>query len=1097
MKKTGIRDNRNYGSIGEFLSDKIKKESKLSVVSAYFTIYAYEKIKGKLNTIDSMRFLFGEPTFIKDGLDPNKTEKKAFRIETDGSVGLSETVEVSRVAKECAEWIKNKAEIRSLVKPNFLHGKLYHITQSNGTEDGIVWSSNFTVSWLGLNENDKGGNVELNLVVNDRRDQEELREWFDSIWNDETLVRDVKSEVLEYLSQAYADHSPEIVYFKTLYHLFEDHLANAKKQEDDMSQQKILLDTEIWKTLFEFQKDGVKAAITKIKEFWGCILADSVGLGKTYSALAIIKFFELKNEKVLVLCPKALRDNWSVYRANDLLNPLIKDRFGFDLLSHTDLSRESGKSGDIDLATINWGNYDLVVIDESHNFRNSSKGGIDKNTGLRRKSRYEKLLEDVVKSGIRSKILLLSATPVNNDLFDLRNQLTFIAGGDDNAFLGNIWIPSLKWVIGQSQKVFGKWVEAREKDPKINSENLIEKLPNDFFALLDALTIARSRKHIQTYYSEARIGKFPERERPVTYEVDHLDSKWELDDYDALHAEISKYRLSLFNPAKYVRSEYSDEFESKYDTNNIKQVDREFYLIGMMRTGFLKRLESSVHSFQLSLERTINKIAKLSERIEKFHTTGTDDTIDVYEPANDIISEEIEDEEFSMGKSIKYHFSNLKTVKLLKDLKADSDQIQTILSVVKRVGPERDEKLIRLKRYIEHKVKNAPLNLDGIPNKKMLVFTAFSDTAEYLFENLQNYAKELGINIALISGSSYKTTFGTPKFREILTNFSPKSKKRSSISSMPQEGEIDLLIATDCISEGQNLQDCDAVVNYDIHWNPVRLIQRFGRIDRIGSRNETVKVVNFWPTKDLNKYINLKNRVEARMAIVDLSSGGWENMLDRNEIEQIETDTLKYRDRQLVRMKDEILDLEDFKEEMTLSDFSLDEFRADISRFVAEKNEILEHMPMGVFAVVPENPTEGIGAGTIFCLRKKVSEGLEWVNPLSPYFLVYVSSKDSAIRMGFGSSKKILTTLRNLAYGKTETYFELCRAFDRQTYDGKDMSSIVERINVAISDITKKLPRKITQEKGFILPIAKALKSELNEYEIITWFEISPQNKNS
>jgi hypothetical protein len=880
---SGLRDNHTRGTVADFLKGKIQDGSRLSVVSAYFTIYAYDALKDCLDHIDHLDFLFGEPSFV-NRLDPSKTEKKAFIIDADG-LELANKLQQKHVAKECADWIERKVDIKTIKQSNLLHGKMYHVATA-GVEEAILGSSNFTVRGLGLGNGDN--NIELNLIVDGHRDRQELKQWFDELWSHPNLVKDVKQEVLQYLKQLYEDNAPEFIYYKTLFHIFEKFLYDTGKTDAELGQTS-LFETAIWQALFEFQKDGVKGAINKILRYNGCIVADSVGLGKTYEALAVIKYFELKNERVLVLCPLKLRENWTVYKSNSRLNPFLADRFRYDVLSHTDLSRERGYSGDINLETLNWGNYDLVVIDESHNFRNNAPGKRDEAGSLIRKSRYQRLMDEIIKAGVRTKVLLLSATPVNNDLKDLRNQLYFLTEGSDQAFAETLGIGSLKETLAAAQKVFSVW--ARQHSSERKTSELLEKLSAAFFKLLDGLTIARSRKHIQKYYTQtiAQLGGFPKRQKPISVYPD-IDLRGRFLSYDKLNDEIVGYTLSLFNPSKYVYEKFKKEYQTATH-DPFTQADREKFLIGMMKVNFLKRLESCVKSFEITMERTIAKIEALEEKIRNFQARPNQNResaeleLDFGDPGQD---EELE-EALLVGGEFKYQLRHLRLHDWLTDLKKDKDQLRILYNAAKDVSPETDAKLQELKKLIAAKVAKPSTNKRGEPNKKVLVFTAFADTAIYLYESLMHWAsKDLGIHVALVCGSGpTRTTFGGTAFDHILTNFSPRSKWRNKIPAIPQEGEIDLLIATDCISEGQNLQDCDYLVNYDIHWNPVRIIQRFGRIDRIGSVNHTVQLVNFWPTEDLNKYINLKSRVEARMALVDIAATVEDNILQNTEIEDL------------------------------------------------------------------------------------------------------------------------------------------------------------------------------------------------------------------
>lgn len=1094
IQRSGIRDNREpRGSVGDFLKGKIQEGSKLSIVSAYFTIYAFEALKQQLLEIDELKFLFGEPRFVS-ALDPDRTDKKSFKIEDEG-LQLQNRLEQKRVARECADWMKANVQIRSVKQVNLLHGKMYHIDHE-GVADAIMGSSNFTVRGLGLGT--AGNNIELNLEVDSKRDRQDLKAWFDELWDDETLVEDVKDEVLQYLEQLYQNHCPQFIYYKTLFHIFEQFLAD-QDASGLLSEKSQLVDTEIWKTLFEFQKDGVKGAINKIRTHNGCIIADSVGLGKTFEALAIIKYFELLNDRVLVLCPKKLRENWTIYQAqnNSELNPFVKDRFSYTVLSHTDLSRDSGFSGDINLETINWGNYDLVVIDESHNFRNNTSSRRDEEGNIIRKSRYDRLMEDILKTGIKTKVLLLSATPVNNDLKDLRNQLYFLTEGRDEAFQESFGIASLKEALATAQRTFTNW--AKQSGERKTSD-LLEKLSSAFFKLLDELTIARSRQHIQRYYKDtiAELGGFPERLRPMPI-YPKIDLRGRFPSYDKINDEISEYQLSLFNPAKYVLPQYQTLYNKGRSV--FSQGDREHFLIGMMKVNFLKRLESSVSAFAITMDNTIQKIEALQERIKRFQTLHSQNT-EVEAPPLTVT--ELDDEELrdamQVGQKLVYQMAHLDVEAWLNDLARDKDQLVGLYNSASAISVDRDAKLAELKKLIAQKVQHPTINKQEQPNRKVLVFTAFADTAVYLYEALSSWASsELKIHLALVTGdtSRNKTTFGRSEFNQILTNFSPTAKKRSKMLSMPQDAEIDLLIATDCISEGQNLQDCDYLVNYDIHWNPVRIIQRFGRIDRIGSLSTTVQMVNFWPTEDLNKYINLKNRVEARMALVDIAATQEDNLLAA--VEDIIQDDLKYRDKQLLRLKDEVLDLEDFNETVSLTEFTLDDFRIELSKYIESNRKLLQDAPLGLYALVPPHPDYPfIAPGVIFCLRQKgKSVGSETVNPLQPHFLVYVRD-DRVVRFTFAQPKQILEIHRLLCAEKTTPYEQLCNLFDQQTRHGNDMSVYSELLQAAIASIVstfrKRTLSNLQSSRGAVLMDARNNVEKTTDFELITWLVIKDQS---
>lgn len=1084
--KSGIRDNRSRGSAASFLKEKANSGSELSVVSAYFTSFAYARIAGTLDEIGKLRFLFGEPRFI-DSVEGENLSPPAFSLEENG-LALTDGLRKSWAATQCAKWIREKAEIRSIKRAGLMHGKLYHV--HDGKRDhALVGSSNFTIKGLGLTDEP---NIELNLIVDSDRDRDDLLAWFDEIWSDEELTVDVRDEVLERLERLYRHNSPEFVYFKTLYHMFSQFLADQAVEEAKLDDARFS-ETAIWNMLFEFQRDGVKAVRAKLDRYGGCILADSVGLGKTFVALAIIKWFELRNQRVLVLCPKKLRDNWTEFLAqnNNETNPLLADRFSYTVLSHTDLTRTSGKVGDINLGSINWGNYDLVVIDESHNFRTASRGKTNGDGSDYRPSRYEKLIEEVIGTGIKTKVLMLSATPVNNDLSDLKGQLDLVLASNPDAFL-DLGISNLSGVIGDARRKFKDWIKGGGKD----RDALIARLPPTLFSLLDGVTIARSRRHVERHYASAMaaIGHFPERERPESVFA-QIDTQGEFPAFAHVHDEISALRLALYNPLNFVHAEH----KHRYDLGgNFDQGNRERFLIGIIKTGLLKRLESSVNSFGISMARLSERIdARLSdiEAFQKGQWKGLSD-IDLPEEAEG--DEELE-EAFEVGGALKYNLSHMDVDVWAEALRADRARLNQLKIHAFNVTPDRDAKLAELKKILNEKFTAPTTNRAGDTIRKVVVFTAFSDTAQYLYRELMPFAQSAGVHSGLVTGGGEtKATLGKSRYQDILTNFAPRAKNRAAMKGLPQGEEIDLLIATDCISEGQNLQDADLLVNFDIHWNPVRLIQRFGRIDRIGSLNDSIKMVNFWPTPDLNHYINLKGRVEARMALVDLSATGEDNIL-ADAKNAAEAD-LKWRDKQLLRLKDEVFDLEDEQEGVTLAEFSLEDFRADLLHFSRQNQTELEDAPLGISAIVPR---EGDGAtfdpGVIFCLKrngKQLAEDQKPVGGLDPFFLVYVRA-DGSIRHGFAAPKTILDAMRALCLGRSEPIAALCEAFDRETDKGQNMESYDALALAAVEAIKSNYAGRalsaLAGNRGGKLADAKAQPRSEGDFELITWLIIKPE----
>ncbi|MBA4417121.1 MAG: ATP-dependent helicase [Syntrophus sp. (in: bacteria)] len=1111
MSLSSIRDNHKHGSVGRFLVDTLKPEAELSVVSAYFTIYAYHRLKDQLNQIDHLNFLFGEPAFIKT-LDPARANAKEFKIEDNEiSIPLQSRLSQKTIARECSEWIALKTDIKSMVKPNFLHGKLYLIENSNGVKEAVMGSSNFTVNGLGLGGNP---NIELNMVIQDRRDLVDLKNWFDELWNDTTgLVEDVKEKVLKYLEQFYIENEPEFIYFKTLFHIFAGYLEEQQKG-GLLNERTGFFDSEIWNVLYDFQKDGVKGAINKILRHNGCIIADSVGLGKTYEALAVIRYFELLNQRVLVLCPKKLSGNWTIYQAgqNHALNPFTRDRFNYAVLYHTDMGRITGKSdaNGIVLDDFNWGNYDLVVIDESHNFRGNPLEKT-KDDGTTRMNRAKWLMEKIIKSGVKTRVLMLSATPVNNTLRDLRNQIALITEGKADALLESSGIKDISATLVNAQVHFTNWADPK-KNPKRTQKQLLERLDSSFFKLLDELTIARSRKHIKSFYKPESIGKFPVRMKPRSV-YPEIDLKNRFPSYDRLNHEILKYKLSVYNPSAYVLEDKKQKYEQMAATQVLvfSQAKRESLLIGMMKVNFLKRLESSIESFEISLDRTIRKIETLEKKIAEFKKSkalSQEETLEPLEPDEEELEENGDDmEQWQVGKKLKFDLVDLDLDRWLTDLGKDKDALVRLYNDAREVAPERDAKLHELRTLIENKVNKA--GREG--NKKVIVFTAFADTAEYLYNNLKDrIIKVLGLNIALVTGTYTQTTFGKNDYDSILTNFSPLAKNRSKMKSAPQEGEIDILIATDCISEGQNLQDCDYLINYDIHWNPVRIIQRFGRIDRLGSINKEIQLVNFWPTKDLDNYINLKERVEARMALVDVIATGEDNILNTEQIEELISEDLKYRNRQLKKLKEEVLDLEEMDETISLTDFTLDDFRVELLNYIEANRRKLEAAPFGLYAVVPspsndQSPPPSlplfssaerdiIKPGVVFCLKQiGDTDGNEILNPLQPYFLVYIRD-DGTVRFNYVNAKQILEIYRLMCQGRKEPYEKLCELFNGETKNGEEMDQYTDLLKKAIAGIAHVFKRRAAQKlttdrSALIIPKSKQ-PGDMENFELVTWLVI-------
>ena len=1048
-----VIDNQKIG-VADVLSRALRYSGTFDFVSAYFTIYGYAELMDELDGLDKVRFLYGDPTSVED-LDPGDKDPKSFAVTESGMVP-NHTLDQKYLAKRCAAWVKrDSVAIRSVSQTNFLHGKMYLTGKCRETREAVVGSSNFTKRGLGRSATP---NLEINLTIDDPETLNELQEWFDRLWKDKRRTEDVKQKVLDALARVGDDHAPELVYYKTLYELFRKDIDARLAGEAGMEATGFY-DSEIWKTLYQFQKDGAGGIIAKLAQHNGCILADSVGLGKTYTALAVIKYYEKRNARVLVLCPNKLYENWDLYRsaANHADNPFDEDRFAYNLLTHTDLSRERGTSrSGINLATHNWSNYELVVIDESHNFRNSDG------------KRYEKLLEEIIKTGVDTKVLMLSATPVNTSLIDLRNQIYLMTEGRQDDYRESLGVRNISGMMATAQKAFKEWEEGKSGDKNA----LLELLGADFLRLLSGVSIARSRRHITESYADEmdRIGRFPDRAKPDN-RYPRTDLKGSLS-YEELANKIDKFKLSVYQPTNYVNDPARlAELKRVRKAQNFNQADSERFLVGMIRTNFLKRLESSAHSLTLTLRRTIGKIDALVEKIETYQQARADIELTDFDAAPD---EDTDDEEFFVNRGRNpYRLSELDLPRWLKDLSEDKATLTSALNRVAAVTPERDGKLKEIKAAVRKKATTPTRDNAGNHNRKLLVFTTFKDTAEYLHQHLSGLTNDLGIRVAMVSG-------GDRDFNSTLTNFAPIARGRKD----PSASDIDLLIATDCISEGQNLQDCDTVINYDIHWNPVRLIQRFGRIDRIGSRNPSVHMVNYWPTEDMDAYLNLESRVVSRMALADTTATGDENPLER-EGAKLE---LGFRDQQMLRLQDQILDLDDVADSPVMSDFTLDHFLAQLLRYLEKNRDALEELPHGIYGVA-----EGAPPGVIFFLRQtnsgEVSANQKFASPIHPHYIVYVRD-DGTIRFGCASATQAFGAFEAAAFGETQPITRLCDRFDAETAQGQNMVKYDKLLESAITSIigsNRTQTRRSRGRRGVAVPKRGEMATNQKDFELVTW----------
>ena len=1022
------------------MASTISKGSKVSIAAACFSMYAYKELKKQLESVDECRFIFTYPTFVTEKAEKQKREFYIPRLNRESSLygtefelKLRNEMTQKAIAKECAEWIKRKATFKSNITGENMGG---FVTVANKQQQVAYMPMNgFTTVDIGCER----GNNSYNMVNRfEAPFSASYMQLFETLWNDHDKMQDVTDVVIENITTAYNENSPEFIYFMTLYHVFSEFLDDIS--EDELPNEATgFKQSKIWSLLYDFQRDAVLAIINKLERYNGCILADSVGLGKTFTALAVVKYYENRNKSVLVLCPKKLAENWNTYKDNYVNNPIAADRLNYDVLFHTDLSRAHGFSNGLDLDRLNWGNYDLVVIDESHNFRNGA--GTHANT---HENRYVKLMDKIIRAGVKTKVLMLSATPVNNRFVDLKNQLAIAYEGDSENMNKQLnTTKTIEEIFKQAQRAFNTWSklepEARTTDA------LLRTLDFDFFELLDSVTIARSRKHIEKYYNTAEIGKFPERKKPISRRPQLTDLNSAIN-YNEIYEQLMLLTLCIYTPSNYIfpskMQKYIDLTHNKGD--NLTQTGREEGIRRLMSINLLKRLESSVNSFQLTLKRIKALIESTIKAIDDFEKYGAAD-IDMYEASDsEFDMDDGNTEYFTVGKKVKIELADMDYKSWRTELKADADVLELLTLMVADITLEHDSKLQELLKLVSEKIEN-PINPG---NKKVLIFSAFSDTAEYLYDNVSTYIKKkYGLDTAVITGSiDGKTTIKgfRATLNNVLTCFSPISKGRDVL--MPgSKTEIDVLIATDCISEGQNLQDCDYLVNYDIHWNPVRIIQRFGRVDRIGSRNSQIQLVNFWPDMDLDEYINLKGRVETRMKISVMTSTGDDDLINPEE-----KGDLEYRKQQLKRLQEEVVDIEDMSSGISIMDLGLNEFRLDLLEYVKNHGD-LDKKPKGMHAVVPA--TDELPEGVVFILKNiNNSVNIDNQNRIHPFYMVYIGI-DGEVICDYLNPKKMLDEIRLLCRGKKEPIKELCQRFNEETDDGRDMTEMSELLSEAINSI--------------------------------------------
>ena len=1045
----------------DLIRPHLQRSSQLGLVSPSFSLFAFAELRDALAGLEKVQLIL-----------PPDDEGFEF-LGGEGDRAARNRLQARWLANQCAKWIGDKVELRRALGP-VPQGAAVMRKPDATPEQVVLGSFAFSTDGLGLTP---GNPMSLIQASESASEAIQLARWLDHQWAALRAQPDTRNALIQALRAIGEHRDPLTVYTLILHHLFSS-CGEEMDEERIVKSATGIRNTVVWKKLFKFQRDGVVGAIDKLNRFGGCIIADSVGLGKTFEALAIIKYHELRNDRVLVLAPKRLRDNWTLYKANDKRNVLAADRLNYDVLNHTDLSRDGGTSGDIDLSHVNWGNYDLVVIDESHNFRNKA-------THKGKESRYDRLRRRIIKEGVKTRVLMLSATPVNNRLADLRNQIAFVTEGDDTALLEH-GIASIEATTRKAQAQFNRWLDMGESDK--TPTKLVEMLGFDYFTLLDHLTIARSRRHVEKYYGTSETGRFPDRLPPINIKA-NVDLGGEFRAIRDINLEIRRLNLASYAPLRYVLPHKQAAYDAKYSTqirggeSFFRQADREESLIHLLRVNVLKRMESAVSSFTLTVQRQLKDVETTLAHIEEH----ADDVEEI-----DIADVDIDDPAFEtllVGRKVKVLLSDVDLIRWKQDLIEDRNRLATLLEAAKQVNAARDAKLAKLREMIEHKCRN-PINSG---NRKIIVFTAFADTAQYLYVQLAPWAKStLSIDAALVTGSAgIQTTL--PGLRKnmgsVLSAFAPRAKERPA--ELAAEGELDLLIATDCISEGQNLQDCDWLINYDIHWNPVRIIQRFGRIDRIGSPNQRIQLVNFWPNMELEEYINLEQRVSGRMVLLDISATGEENLIEQQSGNPM--NDLEYRRKQLLKLQDTVIDLEDLSTGVSITDLTLTDFRIDLAQYLKAHPGNLDSQPLGAYAVTTSIDAD-IPPGVIFCLRAEGDATLNAAEPgypLSPHYLVHVGD-DGAVLLPYTQAKHILDRLKRLALGRDLPDIAAANRFDKATKQGEDMRHAQKLLAAAVASVVGKNEERAVASL-FSTGGTHAMKGEFagsNDFEVVAFLVV-------
>ncbi len=1109
-------EGNEYSTVYDFLRNYIE-QGKVDIVTGYFSVSALARIKDEINNPEGFRMVLGN--LLKE----DNQQDKSINLLSD-SLGIPQVLNLTQSATKAVDFLKQEKVQVKTIQRSFCHAKTYIYHDPDTRKNfHIIGSSNLTDAGLGIRES---GNIELNsATTGNDNDFKELKKWFRNLWDSRDALEEielqdkskvsVKEHIITLIQRLYRKYTPFELYYKVLYELFKEDLLSLSLDPEFKKEISHLEDTLIYKILYSFQKTGVISLIKMLQRNNGAILADAVGLGKTWTALAVMKYFEMKGFRVILLCPKKLDANWRQYLEGHR-SKFERDRLKYTIRYHTDLQDdrlESYQDGYKIDAFFQGNPKLLVVIDESHNLRNDKS------------SRYKFLVDNILTKNKEVKVLQLSATPVNNKLVDVRNQFKLIVKGQDNGFKETaLEIGSLESIFRSAQEDFNLW--QKEDNRKIS--DFIQTLPQKFFSLTDALIVARTRKMIEGEF----VGmSFPKKEAPEN-EYINPENIGNLNGFDELLKAIESIKLIAYIPHQYSE-------EAKPQSVLEDKVQREGFLVRMMYMLLMKRLESSWFSLKNTVTNiydhhtsTLQKVntyinskedAVLEDEISK--QNDFEDEID--ETSVELIGandETIKPGELTLGKKNPIKISEIRQIdKFKKDLEddiANLEKLKSNLDLFEQNLKTKKIKDIKLEKLVEHIDKKRKER----ENQKVIVFTVFTDTAQYLYKQLIDRGFS---RIAYVSGSQSETSYGYRGkiFEGILERFAPYTKlykekdwsylyeekgilepesfedwknvikKHDPDTFRKLEEPIDILIATDCLSEGQNLQDCDCVINYDIHWNPVRIIQRMGRIDRLGSPNQTIKGINFWPGGNYEGYLKLKKRVENRMAVMSVVGAEIDEKMTP-EIEKMVKDNpivTRQTEKMLNQMRFTWEDVETSDESLGLNDLSLEQFRQELFDIFQKNKEFFEKIPNGVFTgfkAEPDKKYTELPEGIIALLGYPKKPDDSDTHKYNEFHLLYSHKKGFST---FNNNQEILGILRKHK-NKIRYVPDEIENGDKEALQGLS-DKIKEWIEgqvpqKAIAEIQGIFADGLPKKKS---PDEKKLEDKFkpDNFDLITWFVVS------